>query len=91
MQASPKLPVVASFTGFRLDLLAGELRAEGGKTIRLPDQPFRILKQLLERTGQVVTREELRKCLWPNDTIVEFEHSISAAMNRLRQGVGRLR
>ena len=88
MQASPKLPVVVSFTGFRLDLRAGELRAEGGKTIRLPDQPFRILKQLLERTGQVVTREELRKCLWPNDTIVEFEHSISAAMNRLRQALG---
>jgi serine/threonine protein kinase len=88
MQASPKSPVVASFTGFRLDLRAGELRAEGGKTVRLPDQPFRILKQLLEHTGQVVTREELRKCLWPNDTIVEFEHSISAAMNRLRQALG---
>ena len=88
MQASPKLPVVASFAGFRLDLRAGELRPEGGKAIRLPDQPFRILKQLLEHTGQVVTREELRKCLWPNDTIVEFEHSISAAMNRLRQALG---
>ncbi len=88
MQASPKLPVVASFAGFRLDLRAGELRPEVGKAIRLPDQPFRILKQLLEHTGQVVTREELRKCLWPNDTIVEFEHSISAAMNRLRQALG---
>jgi len=88
MQASPKSPVVASFTGFRLDLRTGELRAEVGKTVRLPDQPFRILKQLLEHTGQVVTREELRKCLWPNDTIVEFEHSISAAMNRLRQALG---
>jgi serine/threonine protein kinase len=59
-----------------------------GKTVRLPDQPFRILKTLLERPGGVVTREELRKCLWPNDTIVEFEHSISAAMNRLRQALG---
>jgi len=88
MQASPKFPVVASFTGFRLDLRAGELRPEGGKTVRLPDQPFRILKKLLEHTGQVVTREELRKCLWPNDTIVEFEHSISAAINRLRQALG---
>jgi serine/threonine protein kinase/DNA-binding winged helix-turn-helix (wHTH) protein len=88
MQASPKFPVVASFTGFRLDLRAGELRSDGGKTVRLPDQPFRILKQMLEHTGQVVTREELRKCLWPNDTIVEFEHSISAAMNRLRQALG---
>jgi serine/threonine protein kinase/DNA-binding winged helix-turn-helix (wHTH) protein len=79
---------VANFTGFRLDLRAGELLADGGKTVRLPDQPFRILKKLLEHTGRVVTREELQKCLWPNDTIVEFEHSISAAMNRLRQALG---
>jgi len=88
MQASPRIPVVANFTGFRLDLRAGELLADGGKTVRLPDQPFRILKKLLEHAGQVVTREELQKCLWPNDTIVEFEHSISAAMNRLRQALG---
>jgi len=88
MQASPRIPVVANFTGFRVDLRAGELLADGGKTVRLPDQPFRILKKLLDHTGQVVTREELRKCLWPNDTIVEFEHSISAAMNRLRQALG---
>jgi serine/threonine protein kinase len=88
MQASPRFPVVANFTGFRLDLRAGELCAEGGRIVRLPDQPFRILKRLLEQAGQVVTREDLRKLLWPNDTIVEFEHSISAAMNRLRQALG---
>src|SRR5215472_8257547 len=88
MQASPRVPVAVHFTGFRLDLRAGELQSEGGKTVRLPDQPFRILKTLLDNPGEVVTREELRKCLWPNDTIVEFEHSISAAMNRLRQALG---
>jgi len=88
MQASPRSPVAVYFQGFRLDLRAGELRADGGKTVRLPDQPFRILKMLLEHPGEVMTREELRKCLWPNDTIVEFEHSISAAMNRLRQVLG---
>jgi serine/threonine protein kinase len=87
MQASPRSPVAALFAGFRLDLRAGELQDESGKTARLPDQPFRILKTLLEHPGEVVTREELRKCLWPNDTIVEFEHSISAAMNRLRQAL----
>ena len=87
MQVSPRSPVAAHFAGFRLDLRAGELEDESGKTARLPDQPFRILKTLLEHPGQVVTREELRKCLWPNDTIVEFEHSISAAMNRLRQAL----
>jgi len=88
MQASPRSPVAVYFQGFRLDLRAGELRADGGKTVRLPDQPFRILKMLLEHPGEVMTREEVRKCLWPNDTIVEFEHSISAAMNRLRQALG---
>lgn len=76
------------FTGLYLDLRTSELRADGGKTVRLPDQPFRILKTLLEHHGEVVTRDELRKCLWLNDTIVEFEHSISAAMNRLRQALG---
>ncbi|HWZ96560.1 MAG TPA: protein kinase [Candidatus Dormibacteraeota bacterium] len=88
MQVSPRFPVAAQFAGFRLDLRAGELQAEGGKLVRLPEQPLRILKTLLERSGEVVTREELQKRLWPNDTIVEFEHSISAAMNRLRQALG---
>lgn len=88
MQAPDNSPVVFQFAGFRLDLRAGELHTEGGKIVRLPDQSFRILKTLLEHPGEVVTREELRKCLWPNDTIVEFEHSISTAMNRLRQALG---
>lgn len=85
---SPREPTVVRFADFRLDLVAGELKANGGQPVRLPDQPLRILKMLLERSGSVVAREDLRKCLWPNDTIVEFEHSISAAMNRLRQALG---
>jgi serine/threonine protein kinase/Tol biopolymer transport system component len=76
------------FEGFELDLRAGELRQVGGKTVRLPEQPLRILTLLLESPGNVVLREEIRKTLWPNDTIVEFEHSISAAMNRVRQALG---
>jgi DNA-binding NarL/FixJ family response regulator/serine/threonine protein kinase/DNA-binding winged helix-turn-helix (wHTH) protein len=76
------------FAGFCLDLDAGELHSDGGKTVRLPEQPFRILTMLLERSGEVLTREDIRKKLWPNDTIVEFKHSISAAMNRLRQTLG---
>src|SRR5499425_2200144 len=88
MQASPGFPVVVQFASFRLDFRAGELRAVDGKTVRLPEQPLRILAMLLERPGEVVGREEIRKRLWPNDTIVEFEHSISAAMNRLRQALG---
>jgi len=79
---------LARFAAFELDLRAGELRKDGAKQVRLPEQPFRILTMLLERPGQVVSREEIRKTLWPNDTVVEFEHSISAAMNRLRQALG---
>jgi Tol biopolymer transport system component/DNA-binding winged helix-turn-helix (wHTH) protein len=81
-------PRQVRFEGFRLDLRAGELRTNAGKTLRLPEQPFRILTMLLEHPGEVVTREDIRKELWPDNTIVEFEHSISAAMNRLRQALG---
>ena len=79
---------LARFETFELDLRAGELRKDKGSTVRLSEQPFQILTMLLEHPGEVVTREEIRKKLWPNDTIVEFEHSISAAMNRLRQALG---
>ena len=79
---------VARFEGFEFDLRAGELRQAGEIKTRLSGQPFRILLILLEHPGEVVLRDEIRKRLWPNDTIVEFEHSISAAMNRLRHALG---
>jgi serine/threonine protein kinase len=88
MQLPQKSPAIALFADFRLDLRAAELHREGAKSVRLPEQPLRILTTLLEHSGQVVTREDLRQRLWPNDTVVEFEHSISAAMNRLRQVLG---
>jgi len=75
------------FGGFELDIRAGELR-KGGRRIRLQEQPFQILLMLLEHPGEVVTREEIRKRLWPNDTIVEFEHSIGTAIMKLRQALG---
>jgi Tol biopolymer transport system component/DNA-binding winged helix-turn-helix (wHTH) protein len=81
-------PRLVRFEGFQLDLRAGELRPDAGKTLRLSEQPFRILIMLLERPGEVLTREDIRKELWPDNTIVEFEHSINAAMNRLRQALG---
>jgi eukaryotic-like serine/threonine-protein kinase len=83
-----KSPLLARFEDFELDLRAGELRQNGSSAVRLSEQPFRILKTLLEHTGEVVLREEIRKALWPNGTIVEFEHSINAAMKRLRQALG---
>jgi eukaryotic-like serine/threonine-protein kinase len=78
----------ARFETFELDLRSGELRRNREQAIQLSEQPFRILAMLLARPGDLVTREEIRSQLWPNGTIVEFEHSISAAMNRLRQALG---
>src|SRR5260370_18905634 len=81
-------PHVARFESFELDVRAGELRPLDGVPVRLPEQSLRVLVLLLEHPGEVVQREEIQRKLWPNDTIVEFEHSISAAMNRLRQALG---
>src|SRR5215813_1793489 len=74
---------IACFGPFELDLKAGELNRDG-KVVRLQEQPFQVLKRLLECPGEVVTREELRRTLWPNDTIVEFDQSINAAIKKLR-------
>jgi len=76
-----------TFGELQLDVRAGELR-KGGLRIRLQEQPLQILLMLLEHPGEVVTREEVRKRLWPNDTVVEFEHSIGTAIMKLRQALG---
>lgn len=75
------------FGVFELDLRAGELRRNGIK-VKLQEQPFQILAELLERPGQVVTRDELRNRLWPADTYVDFDHSLNAAIRRLRDALG---
>jgi len=74
------------FGSFELDLAAGELRKSGLK-IRIQGQPLEILVLLLERPGEVVTREELQRKLWPSDTIVDFEHGLNKAINRLRESL----
>jgi eukaryotic-like serine/threonine-protein kinase len=71
------------FESFEVNLRSGELRRAGEK-VRLPEQSFQILAMLLERPGEVVMRSEIQKRLWPNDTVVEFENSINAAVKRLR-------
>jgi TolB-like protein/tetratricopeptide (TPR) repeat protein len=78
---------VARFEQFEVDLRARELR-KGGVRVRLQDQPFQILTMLLDRAGDVVTREEIRERLWPNGTFVDFEHSMNAAIKRLRAALG---
>jgi Tol biopolymer transport system component/DNA-binding winged helix-turn-helix (wHTH) protein len=76
----------ARFGPFELDLRRGELRKEGRK-IRLQEQPFQILRMLIESAGEVVSREDIRERLWLDDTVVEFEHSINAAVKRLRDAL----
>jgi DNA-binding winged helix-turn-helix (wHTH) protein/Tol biopolymer transport system component len=75
------------FGVFELDRRAGELRRQGRK-VKLQEQPFQLLLQLLEKPGEVVTREELRNRLWPADTFVDFDHSLNAAIRRLRDALG---
>jgi DNA-binding winged helix-turn-helix (wHTH) protein len=78
---------VARFGVFELDLSAGELR-KGGVKLRLQGQPFQVLALLLERAGDVVTREELQQKLWPSDTFVDFDHSLNTAINKVREALG---
>jgi TolB-like protein/Tfp pilus assembly protein PilF len=80
-------PSSVRFGGFQLDLQSGELRRNGIK-VRLADQSVQVLAILLDRSGEVVTRGELQQRLWPNGTIVEFEHGINSVINRLRQALG---
>jgi Tol biopolymer transport system component/DNA-binding winged helix-turn-helix (wHTH) protein len=75
------------FGVFEVDLRAGELRRNGAR-IKLQEQPFQVLALLLERPGEVVTREELQSRLWPADTFVDFDHSLNAAVRRLRDALG---
>src|SRR5262252_9376796 len=74
------------FATFEADLASGELRRNGLK-LRLSGQPFQVLAMLLERPGDVITREELQKRLWP-DTFVDFDHNLNAAINRIREVLG---
>ena len=78
---------VVRFASFELDCRSRELR-KGERCVRLQEQPFEILRLMLERPGDVVTRDELRQRLWPDGTFVDFEHSLNAAVKRLRAALG---
>jgi Tol biopolymer transport system component/DNA-binding winged helix-turn-helix (wHTH) protein len=86
LEQSP-LPRILRFGIFEIDLRAGELRRDGVK-LKLQEQPFQLLCMLVEHSGEVVTREELRNRLWPADTFVDFDHSLNAAIKRLRDALG---
>ena len=78
---------IVRFGVFEVDLAAGELRKNGSR-IRLQEQPFQVLQLLVERQGNVVTREELRQRLWSADTFVDFDHSLNTAINKIREALG---
>jgi Tol biopolymer transport system component/DNA-binding winged helix-turn-helix (wHTH) protein len=80
------LPPLLHFGDFEVDVRAGELRKHG-RRIRLQEQPLRVLSMLLERPGDLVTREELRSQLWPADTFVDFDHGLNSAVARLRESL----
>ena len=75
------------FGVFEVNFQSGELRKHG-LLIRVPGQPFKILALLLERPGEVVTRDELRRSLWSAETFVDFEHSLNSAIKKLREALG---
>jgi len=78
---------IIHFGIFEANLDTGELRRNGAK-IKLQDQPFQLLALLLARPGEIVTREELRSQLWSEDTFVDFDHGLNAAIKRLRDALG---
>src|SRR6266550_8437844 len=75
------------FGAFELDQDAGELRKQGTR-MKLQEQPLQMLQVLLQRPGEVVTREELQQKIWPSDTFVDFDHGINNAIKRLREALG---
>jgi len=78
---------VVTFAVFEVDLRSGELRRNGLK-VKLQNQPFQILTMLLERPGEVITRDEMRIRLWPAETFVDFDHGLNSAIRRLRDALG---
>src|SRR5260221_11930984 len=87
MNSTAKSPRYVRFGLFEIDLQTHELRKQGRK-IKLQEQQGRILSVLLEHAGEVVSREDLRKRLWSEDTFVDFDHSLNTAIMRLREALG---
>jgi TolB-like protein/DNA-binding winged helix-turn-helix (wHTH) protein len=85
--ARPNQSGVIRFGVFEVDVRAGELRKQGVK-VKLQEQPFQVLQVLLEKPGEIVTREELRKRIWPSDTFVDFDGGVNNAIKRLREALG---
>jgi len=87
MPAPAQLPPRMSFRGFEVNLTSGELHKDGLK-LALPPMAFGVLKALIERPGEVITREELRARLWAAESFGEFDDSLNHAVNKLRRALG---
>ncbi len=87
MHVPSRSPQAVRFGPFVVKLRSGELYNDGAK-VRLQEQPFKILTMLLARPGEVVTRDELREKLWPEDIFVDFDHGINAGIAKLREALG---
>jgi DNA-binding winged helix-turn-helix (wHTH) protein len=81
------MPTRFRFDAFELDSESGELR-KSGRLLKLQPQPFRVLILLIEHAGQLVSREEIRRCLWKDATFVDFEHGINFSINQVRAALG---
>ena len=86
MEDTARRPLPIRFGSFEVDLQTGELRRQGLK-VKLQEQPFQVLAMLLDRPGEVVTRDELQRKLWPADTFVDFERGLNRAINKLREAL----
>jgi cholera toxin transcriptional activator len=86
MQSATSQNRVFRFGLYEADTAAGELRKNGRK-VKLQEQPFRVLLLLLERPGAIVTREEIRRALWSDDTFVDFDHGLNTVVNKLRDAL----
>ncbi len=87
MSIEPHPASILRFGSFEVDLRSGELRKQGAR-IKVQEQPFLVLKVLLGRPGEIVTREELRSQIWSADTFVDFDNSLNTSINKLREALG---
>src|SRR3954464_6251010 len=87
MATPHRLTARFTFGPFEVDASTGEL-LKGGIRVRLPAQPFAILLLLLQRPGEMVTRQQLCEQIWGEGTFVDFEHGLNAAMNKVRRALG---
>jgi DNA-binding winged helix-turn-helix (wHTH) protein/tetratricopeptide (TPR) repeat protein len=87
MALEARSPGILRFGTFEVELRSGELRKKGVR-LKLQDQPFQVLKLLLHRSGELVTREELRTEIWSADTFVDFDNGLNTSINKLREALG---